>query len=427
VDYAGIAIKNLSKNIGKYTTFFIACISSLALNFIHSTLIYNDIVLISKNNVLIMILKLSMVIIIGMLSYFLIYAYINYMKLREKEFRLLMLIGMTKKELFRVLLLENAILLLICLVFGIFLGAVFSKIFFISLLKYLGINSINLKLIKINYISIISFGVILYVIIGRMARKVLTDITTLEKNQSEELMLKVKKIGKIISLIALIILNLWLWVYSSSNKNYVPTSKWVNCVTFLYVLIFYVSKLILNLFNKKKYFYNGKLLSFQATIKNLYKGDTFLFRITFFSFLFITINSIYKIYIHDTAKVSLNEIKIINLIDSFTNITFFFILASILYFKSQIELEYMKNYFSRLYLVGLTKNELRAAAKRLLTSIFFTSCTLNGFMTIFYLLWVRLEFRYLKSNLVLLVLAYIFNFIAYSKARDKYDLIIDAL
>ncbi|GFZ31318.1 ABC transporter permease [Clostridium zeae] len=427
MDYLGIAIKNLSKNIGKYTTFFIACISSLALNFIHSTLVYNDITLISKNNLLIIILKLSMVIIIGMLCYFLIYAYISYMKLREKEFKLLMLIGMTQKELFGVLLVENTILLSICLIFGILLGAVFSKIFFMSLLKYLGLNSINLRLIKINYISIISFGIVLYVILGRMAKKVLIDITTLEKYQGERFILKVKRGAKVLALIALIILNVWLWIHSASNKNYVPTSKWVNCVTFLYLLIFYVSKLILSFFNKKKYFYNGKFLSFQATIKNLYKGDTFLFRITFFSFLFITYNSIYKIYIHDTARITVNEIKILNLIDSFTNITFFFILASILYFKSQIELEYMKDYFSRLYLVGLTKNELRATAKRLLTSIFFTSCTLNCFMTVFYLLWVKIDFGYFKSNLILLLLAYIFNFIAYSKARDKYNLIIDLL
>ncbi|MBL4931499.1 FtsX-like permease family protein [Clostridium paridis] len=428
MNYTVVVWENFRRNIRKFAAFITACTISITLNFVYSTLVNNkEILLIAKNNLVVATLRLSFIIIILILSFFLVYSYNSYIRSRDKEFKLLMFIGLTKKELFKLVLLENLLLIILCSLLGAILGGVFSKISFVALIKYLGVSSLTYNLEKINFMSILLFSTIIYLIVLTRTRILLRKVNIYEESNTSGYRERIRKYINRGFLIVILITDIVMWIDSFKDKSLIYLSNWLNCVLLIYVIVFYFSKLCLYFFKKKKVFYNGRFLLFKETIRNLEKGKVFIFYITFFSFLFITYNSIYNNIIFNQVQITGSEIKILELIAFFTKVLFFIILSNILYYKSQIDLEYIKEYFQKLYLIGLTKDELRVTASRLLKSIFFMSCTLNMIITIIYSLWIKMDIRLIQSNNILIVLSYMFNCIAYINAKKKYKEIIDIL
>src|SRR5690625_497393 len=100
--------------------------------------------------------------------FFISYAHQIFMKKRRSEFGLLMTLGMTKRDISKLVLIENSIIAVIALVIGIGAGTIFSQFFFWLLLKGTGIQEVAFHLNAAMFIySIGSFMVVFIVPIAQ--------------------------------------------------------------------------------------------------------------------------------------------------------------------------------------------------------------------------------------------------------------------
>src|SRR5690625_5855228 len=121
--------QNLKKNIRNYYLYIFALIFSVALYFAFVTLEYDPIMDEMKETVIgSTSIKVGSILLIIIVLTFLLYANMMFLKRRGQEIGLFHLIGMTKRKIFLILSIENAILYLGSLVICVFF------IFFLSML-----------------------------------------------------------------------------------------------------------------------------------------------------------------------------------------------------------------------------------------------------------------------------------------------------
>lgn len=136
-----LIFRNLKKNIKNYYLYVFALIFSVALYFAFITLQYdpalNEVEGSLKGAAAI---KAASVLLIAIVTIFLLYANQLFIKRRSKEIGLFQLIGMTKREIFRLLSIENFMLYFGALLLGLFVGFSSSKLIMMILLKVMGIE-----------------------------------------------------------------------------------------------------------------------------------------------------------------------------------------------------------------------------------------------------------------------------------------------
>lgn len=136
-----LILRNLKKNIKNYYLYVFALIFSVALYFAFITLQYdpalNEVEGSLKGAAAI---KAASVLLIAIVTIFLLYANQLFIKRRSKEIGLFQLIGMTKREIFRLLSIENFMLYFGALLLGLFVGFSSSKLIMMILLKIMGIE-----------------------------------------------------------------------------------------------------------------------------------------------------------------------------------------------------------------------------------------------------------------------------------------------
>lgn len=136
-----LIFRNLKKNITNYYLYVFALIFSVALYFAFLTLQYdpslNEIEGSLKGAAAI---KAASVLLIAIVTIFLLYANNLFIKRRSKEIGLFQLIGMTKREIFRLLSIENFVFYFGSMLLGIFIGFSSSKLIMMILLKIMGLE-----------------------------------------------------------------------------------------------------------------------------------------------------------------------------------------------------------------------------------------------------------------------------------------------
>lgn len=138
-----LILRNLKKNLKNYYLYVFALIFTVALYFAFVTLQYDPAMDEAKGSIKgAAAIRSASVILIAIVSIFLLYANNIFIKHRSKEIGLFQLIGMTKKEMFRILLVENFLLYYSSLLIGILVGFSFSRLMMMILLKITGVEAI---------------------------------------------------------------------------------------------------------------------------------------------------------------------------------------------------------------------------------------------------------------------------------------------
>ncbi|WP_017753963.1 ABC transporter permease [Calidifontibacillus oryziterrae] len=138
-----LILRNLKKNLKNYYLYVFALIFTVALYFAFVTLQYDPAMDEAKGSIKgAAAIRSASVILIAIVSIFLLYANNIFIKHRSKEIGLFQLIGMTKKEMFRILLVENFLLFYSSLLIGILVGFSFSRLMMMILLKITGVEAI---------------------------------------------------------------------------------------------------------------------------------------------------------------------------------------------------------------------------------------------------------------------------------------------
>ncbi|MBZ9609056.1 ABC transporter permease [Clostridium estertheticum] len=148
--FKDVTIKNFRSNIRRYFSYFLCSTFSIMTFFIYATLLFNDAINEkTKENQIILIFILSIAALTVFSVFFINYAHSSFIKSRNKEFGIYMSLGMTNKDLKKIILGENIIICLSSIITGLAVGTVVSKIFqetAINLLKLEGVKySLNYK------------------------------------------------------------------------------------------------------------------------------------------------------------------------------------------------------------------------------------------------------------------------------------------
>lgn len=131
--------------------------------FMFTTILINDEIIRAKNFMLVkVILVMAISVFINLSIYFIGYAFISFIKSRNHEFRLYLALGMTYRELYAMVLFENILLSIIALILGLFSGTLFSKIFFMAIMKSAKLDNISFSLNIKNYGITFFFFFLLY-------------------------------------------------------------------------------------------------------------------------------------------------------------------------------------------------------------------------------------------------------------------------
>lgn len=139
-----LILRSFKKNLKNYYLYVFALIFSVSLYFAFVTLQYDPAMDATKGSIKGgASIRAASVLLVGIVTVFLVYANMIFIKRRSKEIGLFHLIGMTKRKIFRILAIENALLYFSSLGIGIFFGFSISKIIMMVLLKITGVNALT--------------------------------------------------------------------------------------------------------------------------------------------------------------------------------------------------------------------------------------------------------------------------------------------
>ena len=198
----------------------------------------------------------------------------------------------------------------------------------------------------------------------------------------------------------------------------IKMSVWIACMILLYLLVYYVGRLLARIIKQRNLFYRRDFLLIKQFSEILEKDKSFIFILAFASFLFISYNWIAVSGVLGTFPTGVTEggMKIFTAISFFAYVVFLAISSGIIYFKCNMELEDILRYFRKLYLIGLTRNEFDSLIRYRLVGIFFIPCTLCTFVTSLFAVYIGIDLRFI----FIIAFNYAFHLYGYRKTRKLY-------
>lgn len=161
--YFRLAFDNLKKNAKMYIPFVLSCILTIMMYYMVSSLSMNpNMMNMIGGDVMQQILSLGIYVITVFAVIFLFYTNSFLIKRRKREFGLFNILGMEKKHLSIVIVLESMIVFLVSMVLGIGIGILLDKAFYLLIAKMLN-ASIALGF-YISYQSIVNSIILFFII-----------------------------------------------------------------------------------------------------------------------------------------------------------------------------------------------------------------------------------------------------------------------
>ncbi len=127
------AFKNVTRNARAYFAYFVSSAFSIAIFFSFAVYLFHPkLHMTGVNAALNILMTISEIVIVFFSFFFLLYSIGTFLKVRKKQFGILTVLGISQKQLKRLVFLENMLIGVLSIFFGIQLGLVFSQFFFIS-------------------------------------------------------------------------------------------------------------------------------------------------------------------------------------------------------------------------------------------------------------------------------------------------------
>lgn len=164
-------------NKGKYLFYFLCNAFAVFFFFMYSTIYFNDSVVSVKESESIKdALSIPGAALVFFTVFFITYAHRIFTRRRKREFALLMTLGMSQRDIAKLLLVENALIAFASIVSGILTGMVFSRLLFLLFIKLSGLGEVPFHLSEemftysiLTYLAIflISVSITLYLTLRR--------------------------------------------------------------------------------------------------------------------------------------------------------------------------------------------------------------------------------------------------------------------
>lgn len=266
-----IILKNIKYNLKNYAAYLVGNTFIIGTLFMFFSLLSSKVflrILQNSSQDSLEMLKAMLLLMTAFSVVFILYTTISFTKYRGREFGVYFTIGLTSKNIIRFLSYENFVIAAASFILGAFFGSLFSKIFYMAILKILNVRNINIQINLKAYAYIILIAAIIFVF------NTLYQIVFL-KRLSISQMLKAnstKYVGKanhIFGIIGIIVLSLSMVTFEKTMKqgSYIISAKQatilysiIACVVSLYFVIGSIISLIIIISKKFKGFYNNNIL-----------------------------------------------------------------------------------------------------------------------------------------------------------------------
>ncbi|HHT7188114.1 TPA: FtsX-like permease family protein [Bacillus cereus] len=130
------AFKNVSRNARAYFAYFVSSAFSIAIFFSFAVYLFHPkLHTTDVNYALNILMTISEVVIVFFSFFFLLYSIGTFLKVRKKQFGILTVLGISQKQLKRLIFIENMLIGILSIFFGIQLGLVFSQFFLLVTAK----------------------------------------------------------------------------------------------------------------------------------------------------------------------------------------------------------------------------------------------------------------------------------------------------
>ncbi|NMM65838.1 ABC transporter permease [Clostridium sp. P21] len=262
MNFKEFATKNVYRNVKAYFAYFLSSSISAALLFSFTMIIFHPkFVVLKLPGHMRNALHITTIIAYLFLCFFVFYSVSTFLKSRYKEFGILYIIGASRRQIQRMISIENIIITSLSGVVGIILGIVFSKILLAVSGKLLGVNALGFyipfKAMIITFIGFIIIGIMISIFCSFIIKEdmVLKLLKGTKKPKAEPR----TSIILVILCVVLLIVGYYMSI-TSSEKNIayriIPVTVIVIIAT--YLLFAELSTFIIKLLKKNRRLYMKK-------------------------------------------------------------------------------------------------------------------------------------------------------------------------
>ena len=310
-----LAFRNVKRSIKDYIIYLITITISFSLIFALNLVSWSDAVVnISEN----MDSFKNIVIFVNFIVIFVICFLINYttrfmFEKRSKEFGTYLLLGIKKKKILKMFLLENIIIGLLALVLSIPLGFIFSQFISLFIVKVLELpQAIFINFNSMSFLLLLAYFLVIYILVlffayRRIKKISIYNLLYLEK-QNEQKIIKTKKHRNIIFIISVLIgLSAYLLLNFKINSEILQDSSVLTYLIIgislfiisIYGIMFSLSDFFLGIIlkvKKIKYVKDNLFIArtFSSKVKTMGITLGTLGVMIMFTFLFLSFSSLNK-------------------------------------------------------------------------------------------------------------------------------------
>ncbi|AAK78354.1 MULTISPECIES: FtsX-like permease family protein [Clostridium] len=424
--YKKVLSNSLKINFFSYVGFIISSSFAIMITFIYSTVTLSTHMPQNNGRTFInYVVKLSIICIIICIGIFITYSYNNYIKWRTDEFKALILIGVTKVELRRLLIMESFILVSVAFIIGASLGIVFSKIFFLSIIKLCGLRNVAFQITYKNYVNVISLFLWMLALMLYRSYKISSflDAKRLLKYKGTPILMKHE--NRKLRIFILIVLGCIL--YKKMSKGFSQNMEFYMTNIFISVFLAYLSSspfmwIVRKVVKKSK----NNIYMQMKSVKSMFEMDKKLtFLLSVMSFIIISYVRI-NYYTYDTGYQGMSNVFAANkgyfvtFIYVFTILLCFIIFSSIIFCKTSFDIRSVKRLYYKMFIIGITQNEFKRFIRLKLFIIFFKPLILSLFMSVVYIEISNLKFNFSFGTAFIYLVYFISLLIGYFGAEKKY-------
>ncbi|WP_153126648.1 FtsX-like permease family protein [Peribacillus tepidiphilus] len=250
----------------KYIFYFLCNSFAVMFFFMFSTVYFNErVVQVKKVESIQYVLTVPGVALVVFTVFFISYAHNVFIKRRRSELGLFMTLGMSNRDISKLLLLENGVIALFSIISGILTGTIFARLFYLLLMNSVGLHGVPFHFnSKMFVYSIITFLIVFFIAVGKSLFHTLKHnvIHSLKSDKvSETIKMKSPLIGGIgLAIMIGSVLGLY-YTYSNSIAGGEYLFLWaMSTFIGLYISLYQFTSFFIELAKKYKPFYYRRLL-----------------------------------------------------------------------------------------------------------------------------------------------------------------------
>ncbi|MEQ8198819.1 MAG: ABC transporter permease, partial [Clostridiaceae bacterium] len=287
MDFSMMIIKNIKHNIKNYTAYLLGNSLILCTLFMFFTLVFSPEFMKADETTVIKANFISVLIIMVAFSVmFIIFTTVSFTQYRGREFGVYFTIGLTSKEITKILCYENIIISSLSFIFASLGGSVFSRLFHMAIERILKLDNIIIPLSFKAYgtIFLISGAIFVYATAYQMLFLKRFSVVNMLKSKSKKDVCGTSTIlgitGIIIFIASLIVYNLAVCGKVSSNQKLILPASILGTVISVYLIIGFSMTVVVKILRNFKGIYNNNILFVNSLAHRFRSYRTVLFVVT---------------------------------------------------------------------------------------------------------------------------------------------------